>query len=339
MHSTWLTALLCLIVLAAAGCTSKVKQQEVVVYTSRDRLFSEPVFKAFENETGIKVNAVYDTGATKTAGLANRLIAEKNNPQADVFWNSEAGKTIVLKQSGVLEPYCSPNAAEIPEKFKDPECYWAGFGARARAIIYNKNLVNETDAPKSIYDLTQPKWRGKVALGNAWLGTMATHHAALFLLLGDDKAKEFFHDLKDNDVKMLVGNTAVRDAVSSGEVPVGLIDTSDAFEAVFDGKPVAIVYPDQGENEMGAMLIPNTVALVKGGPNPENGRKFVDFMLSRSMERELVNSVSSQIPLKSGIEVPPHVKTVEELKIMDVDFEKVAAKMNETNQYLLELFT
>ncbi|MBN1806662.1 MAG: hypothetical protein JW837_15545 [Sedimentisphaerales bacterium] len=97
--SICLTVLLC----AFFGCRGKKsEQQQVVVYTSLDKVFSEPILKAFEKETGIKVLDVYDSEATKTTGLVNRLIAEKANPRADVFWNSEIGRTIVLKRKGVL---------------------------------------------------------------------------------------------------------------------------------------------------------------------------------------------------------------------------------------------
>ena len=86
----------------------------VVIYTSLDKVFSQPVLTQFERETGVSVKAVYDSEATKTTGLVNRLIAEKDQPQADVFWNSETGRTIVLKRKGVLAPYKSPSAADSP---------------------------------------------------------------------------------------------------------------------------------------------------------------------------------------------------------------------------------
>ncbi|MDI7277711.1 MAG: iron ABC transporter substrate-binding protein, partial [Anaerolineae bacterium] len=79
--------------LLPAGCRGR--EQTVVVYTSRDQLYAEPILKGFERDTGIRVRAVYDTGATKTVGLTNRLLAEKDHPQADVFWNSEVARTIV----------------------------------------------------------------------------------------------------------------------------------------------------------------------------------------------------------------------------------------------------
>src|SRR5262245_58525767 len=107
------------------------KTDEVTVYVSTDRVFSEPVLKAYERQTGVKVNAVYDTEETKSTGLANRLLAEKNNPQADVFWSNEPVRTLVLESRGALTPYKSPNAEGIPATFKDPEGYWTGFSARA----------------------------------------------------------------------------------------------------------------------------------------------------------------------------------------------------------------
>jgi len=125
-------SLLAMLILSLGGCKGKEPAQEVVIYTSLDKVFSQPILEAFEKETGIKVLDVYDSEATKTTGLVNRLIAEKNNPRADVFWNSETGRTIVLKQKGVLVRYISPSASDIPAQFKDPDGCWIGFAARCR---------------------------------------------------------------------------------------------------------------------------------------------------------------------------------------------------------------
>jgi len=337
--ATWRRAFVVLAVLAVlvmppAACGNR--GGEVVVYTSRDQLYAEPVLKAFEQESGIRVRAVYDTGATKTVGLTNRLLAEKDHPQADVFWNSEVARTIILKRAGVLAPYTSPQAKDIPQRYKDPEGYWTGFGARARVIIYNTKLVSPEEAPRSLFELTQPRWRGRVALGTPVLGTMATHHTALFLRLGDEQARAFFEALAGNDVRIVVGNTAVRDAVSSGEVPVGIIDTSDAQEAIADGAPVAIVYPDQ--DSIGTLVIPNSVALIAGAPHPENGRRFIDYLLRPETEKALAWSRSAQMPLHPGVEVPSHVRRADQITTFDVDFEAVADHMDRVSAYLNQLF-
>src|SRR5438093_8240369 len=145
--------------------------REVTVYVSTDRPFAEPVLQAYEKKAGVKVNAVYDTEETKSTGLANRLIAEKARPQADVFWSNEPIRTLVLKRNAVLAPYTSPAAASIPAAFKDAEGYWTGFSARMRVIAFNTKLVSSADAPKSVFDLADAKWKGQVAIADPRFGT------------------------------------------------------------------------------------------------------------------------------------------------------------------------
>ncbi len=155
---------------------------EVVVYTSEDRVFSEPVLQQFEKKTGIKVRAIYDTEETKSTGLVNRLIAEKDNPQADVFWSGDPVRPALLEFKGLITPYFSSVAADIPKIYKDEDGHWTGFSARARIILYNTNLVSMDERPLSLFDLTKPVWRGQVAIANPLFGTTSIHMAALFPL-------------------------------------------------------------------------------------------------------------------------------------------------------------
>jgi len=331
--------LITFLIVLAIGCGKPQKQ--VVVYTSLDQIYSEPILNEFEKITSITVKAVYDTEATKTTGLVNRLIAEKDNPQADVFWNNEIARTIVLKNKGVLAPYVSPSAKDIPDQFKDRTGYWVGFAARARIIIYNTDLVRDEDAPRSIFDLTKDEWRGVVAIANPLFGTTATHAAALFELLGEEKAKKYFTDLKDNEVVIVDGNAVVRDQVADGELKVGLTDTDDANSAIEDGKPVKIIYPDQ--EGIGTLVIPNTVSLVAGCRHPEEGKKLIDYLLSLEVEEKLANCRSVQMPLHPGVKAPEKVPTVNSIKAMGeagtpLDFEKVADRIEETARYLQKEF-
>jgi iron(III) transport system substrate-binding protein len=155
-------------VAALVGCRgseqSATAQRAVTIYVSTDRVFSEPVLREYEKRTGVRVNAVYDTEETKSTGLANRLIAEQARPQADVFWSNKPVRTLVLKSRGVLTPYRSPSAEGIPSALIDPEGYLTGFSARIRVIAYNTKLVKPEEAPRSIFDLADPKWRGQVAM-------------------------------------------------------------------------------------------------------------------------------------------------------------------------------
>ncbi len=324
-----------LIIAIVAGC-AKTGEKEVVVYTSVDQIFSEPVLKEFEKKTGIKVNVVYDVEASKTTGLVNRLIAEKERPVADVFWNSEIGRTIALKKQGVLEQYRSASAGDIPPAFKDSEDYWTGFAARARVLIYNTNLLKEEDLPESIFELADARWKGKVALGYPLFGTTATHVAALYSALGKEKTEAYLRALKANDVVIVDGNAVARDIVVNGELPVAFTDTDDVNVAVQAGKPVRMIFPDR--KGLGTLFIPNTVALIKGSPHPEEGKKMIDYLLSHGVERRLAFSESAQVPVRSIVERPSNVPSFGSFKVMDADYYSIADNMDRSARFSQELF-
>jgi iron(III) transport system substrate-binding protein len=317
------------------GCT-KTDQKEVVIYTSLDQIFSEPILSDFEKNTGIKVKAVYDVEASKTVGLVNRLLAEKGHPRCDVFWNSEVGRTIFLKQKGLFTPYTSPSAKDISLQFKDKDGYWTGFAARARVLVYNINLLKESDLPKSIFELTKPQWKGKVAMGYPVFGTTATHMAALYATLGQEKTETFLKALKANEVVIVDGNSVVRDMVVEGQLPIGFTDTDDVNVAIQAGKPVKMLYPDR--DGPGTLLIPNTVALINHAPHPEQGKKLIDYLLSREVESKLAFFESAQMPIRDGVKTPPHVPNFSSIKSIKVDYYDVAANLEKSDRFCQSLF-
>lgn len=306
--------------------------QEVTIYVSTDRVFSEPVLRAYEQKTGVRVNAVYDTEETKSTGLANKLLAEKNRPQADVFWSNEPVRTLVLKKNVVLTPYDSPNAKGIPATFQDPENYWTGFSARSRVIVYNTNLVKPEEAPKSIFDLADPKWKGQTAIADPRFGSTSFHVAALYAALGDEQADDFFRRLKANDVKIAPGNSVVRDMVARGEVKVGLTDTDDVNVALEDKQPVAMVFPDR--EGIGVPVMPNMVSLIANAPHPEAGKRLIDYLLSPEVERMLAQSEAVQIPLHAGVEGPKNLPALASIKPMTLDYGKAADRVEDVTRRL-----
>ncbi|MBC8550517.1 MAG: extracellular solute-binding protein, partial [Candidatus Brocadiales bacterium] len=263
------------------GC-AQYDSNEVVVYVSEDQVFSEPILKDFESDTGIRVKAVYDTEETKSTGVMNRLIAEKGNPQADVYWANEPIRAIVLKQKGISEKYYSPNSDGIPSNFKDPRGYWTGFSARARVLV-----VNAEEAPSSILAYIDEKWRNKGVVANPLFGTTTSWVAALFTIWNEDKAGSFMEKMRQNGTKMSTSNGESTMLVANKEFVFSLVDSDDATNAIRDGKPVRQVYPDQEEGGLGCLVLPNAAVLIKGGPNPENGREFIDYVLSSQTERKL----------------------------------------------------
>ncbi len=343
-HPRWMAAtflvgmvIIGLTLLSLTACQVNETKDTVVVYTSLDQLFSEPVLNDFESQTGIQVKAVYDVEAAKTTGLVSRLIAENSRPQADVFWSSEYAQTLLLKEQGVLAPYDSPSASGIPTQYRDPESYWTGFAARARVLIVNIELVPQERYPQSIFDLLDPVWgEAEVGIANPLFGTTATHAAALFATLGPNEAQEFFEALRERKVRVVDGNSVVRDMVVSGELRVGLTDTDDAHIALVKGQPVEMIFPDQ--NGLGTLIIPNTVALINGAPHPEEAKHLVDFLLSPEVEARLAHSESWQMPVRQTIDIPPDMPQLQDIRGMAVQPSDVAEQMPASSAWLKQAF-
>lgn len=321
---------------AATGCRSPEPARDVdrtvTIYVSTDRVFSEPVLREYERRSGVTVNAVYDTEETKSTGLANRLLAENARPRADVFWSNEPVRTLVLKARGVLAPYRSPSAEGIPAALIDPEGYWTGFSARARVIAYNTKLVKPQDAPQSVLDLADPKWRGQVAMADPRFGSTSFHVAALYAIAGDEKMDDFFRRLKANGVRVVDGNSVVRDLVARGEVKVGLTDTDDVNVAIEDGQPVGMVLPDK--EGLGVPVMPNMVSLIANAPHPDEARRLIDYLLSTDVERQLAQSEAVQIPLHAGVQGPKNMPAIETFQPMMLDYAKAASRVEDVTNRL-----
>jgi iron(III) transport system substrate-binding protein len=306
---------------------SRQAERSVTIYVSTDRVFSEPVLREYEERTGVRVHPVYDTEETKSTGLANRLIAEKERPQADVFWSNEPVRTLVLKSRGVLAPYRSPSAQGIPSALLDPEGYWTGFSARIRVIAYNTKLVKPDEAPRSVFDLAEPKWRGRVAMADPRFGSTSFHVAALYAMAGDEKMDDFFRRLKANGVRVVDGNSVVRDLVARGEVTVGLTDTDDVNVAIEDKQPIAMVLPDAAG--LGVPVMPNMVSLIANAPHSDEGRQLIDYLLSADVERQLAQSEAVQIPVHAGVAGPKNVPSIDTFKPMTLDYTKAANRVED----------
>src|SRR6516225_2164449 len=289
----------------------------VVVYVSHDQVFSEPILKDFEKETGIRVRAVYDTEETKSAGAMNRLIAEKDNPQADVYWANEPIRAEVLRQRGIAAPFISSNAAGIPETFRDPNGFWTGFAARARVLIVRRGV---SPRPTSVLSYADPRWRKRAVIANPLFGTTTDQIAALFVLLGDERARTFMQGLHANGVKLAPSNGDSADQVAHGQFAFSLVDSDDVVNRMTQGEPVTMVYPDQGPDEIGCFIVPNAAVLIAGSPHQEAGKKLIDYLLSPETERKLAVSEAAQIPLHPNTSPPPQLKPIESIKVMKVDY-------------------
>jgi iron(III) transport system substrate-binding protein len=335
------------LLLCCTGCPRN--EPRVVVYCAQDQEFATAVFDTFRERTGLPVVPKYDTEADKSVSLYRELLAEKARPRCDVFWNNEILSTIRLQKQGLLEPYDSPAAKPYPSEAKAADHTWHAFATRARILIVNSRLVAEKDRPRSLLDLAQSRWRGRVVMARPQFGTSATQAACLFDVLGDERARKYYLDLKTNGVQLAPGNKQVAEWVGNGttpqgqEVAVGVTDTDDAMEEVRAGHPVAILYPDRdapADGRMGTLFIPNTLAILKDSPNPEGARRLVDYLLSAEVEKRLAEAEIHQVPLNPEVKaaLPREIETPRSVRAMKVDFVKAAEMWEQVQQFLRREF-
>jgi iron(III) transport system substrate-binding protein len=261
-----------------------------VLYCAQDQEFAAQILPAFTHRTGLAVAPQYDTEANKSVSLYEALVREAARPRCDVHWNNEILSTIRLQRQGLLEPYCSPAAESFPASAHAPDHSWHAFAARARVLLVHTQLVPESARPRSLLELTDPRWKGRVAMAKPHFGTSATQAACLFAVLGRDEAQRFYRDLRSNDVQIVPGNKQVAEGVGQGQFAVGITDTDDALIEIEAGRPVVMIFPDghrPAADRLGTLFIPNTVALLRGSPNPEGGRKLIDYLLSEEVEARL----------------------------------------------------
>jgi iron(III) transport system substrate-binding protein len=324
---------------------------EVVLYTSSDMHIAQPIIKAFTEKTGIEVRIVGDTEATKTTGLVERLIAERETPRADVWWSNEALGSIALARDSILAPSLTKAEGDFkggwPKELRAADKTWYGFGQRARVIAYNTNRVTKANAPTRLRDLLASQYSSRVGMARPQFGTTRTHIAAIVALHGQEEAREFLTKLRDHGVRLYEGNSAVVQALSTGEIDVGLTDTDDVVAAQRNTWPVAMSFegvdkPDPrraaqaGLKAVGTIVIPNTVGTVRGGPHPNEALRLLNYLLSADVERALAQSDSANMPIREAlakelkIQMPEHVA--------DVTMEAVAEALPYADKLIAELF-
>lgn len=292
------TIYLSLLFILNTSCSQQTNQENVVVYTAVDQVYSEKILRGFEEETGITVKAVYDAEASKAVGLEQRLLSEKESPKADLFWNSEFMRTARLAQNEVFAEF-APDSGTIPDvRYLSPDKLWFGMGARSRVFIVNTKEVSPQQYPKSLLDLIDPKFKGKIAISSPFSGSTSTHFAALYLKYGEKKFIQFLEGLKANEVALLAGNSVVKDNVGYGRYAFGLVDTDDALVGIEQGLPVEMVYYDQEGS--GVFSFFQTISVVKMGPNPANAARLFNYLLTEEIEKELIRLKAVQFPLLSS---------------------------------------
>ena len=218
----------------------------LVLYCAHDEELARGVIARFEEETGIQVDVRYDEEANKSLGLMQMLLAEREVPRADVFWNKQLMGTVRLQSEGVLQPYHGSGWNRIPQRFRDPGAHWVGFAARSRVFIVNTD--NMTATPEDILQRLNHESLTGFAIAEPLFGITLSHYCVLSDQWGIDALKEWHDDLRDRGVRVVRGNSMVKDLVAEGVCDVGFTDTDDAFAAVDAGGHAASEAERTGDN-------------------------------------------------------------------------------------------
>ena len=285
------------------GCRPSC-ENVVVVYTSQDQIYAQQILAEFTRETGIHVLPLFDSESAKTTGLMNRIIAERRRPQCDVFWSNEEMMMRKLGRRGLLDD------API-----------ASFGYRSRRLVVNTNFVNP-NAPINLKQLTSPQWKGRIAIAYPLFGTTAAHFMSLRAAWGKDAWEQWCRDLVKNKALIVDGNSAVVRLVGMGEAWLGLTDFDDATVGLRKQLPIKMLPLTQEFS-----VIANSVALIRDGPNPQNARRFQEYLQRRQTQERLL-----ALGALEGI-APP-----EKTAFLETDWESVLDDFETTYAWLSETF-
>ena len=306
----------------------------VVLYTSADDEIARAVLDAFQSKTRVRVRVVGDTEATKSTGLTQRLLDEREASKADVWWSSEPLGTVRLARAGVFDTTWPASSDAVGDEDRPSGLMgngWRGISQRARVLLYNTNRVKAGQAPSALRELTDPRWKGQVALAKPQFGTTRSHLAFLVSRAGRDATRDWLVAMKENGVHLYDGNAAVTRGVAFGEVTIGLADTDDAQEARRNNWPVAAVFERHdagtvtvlGLPSYGPLLLPNTVGVTAHAPHPESARRLADYLCSSEVERIMAAHTSRHIPVREEIrrdfadQCPPNPAVVESFDALE----------------------
>ncbi|MEU9337062.1 iron ABC transporter substrate-binding protein [Streptomyces sp. NPDC048290] len=289
----------------------------LVVYSGRSEELIAPLLKDMEKATGAKVEVRYGDSAE----LAAQLLEEGDRTKADLFFSQDAGALGALGANGRLAELPQKSLDEVDQVFRAEDGTWVGVSGRARVIAYNADKVK--DAPVSVDELTEPKWKGKVAYAptNASFQAFVT---GMRVMKGDDATRTWLKDFKANDPQVLEKNGAVLDAVDAGEAELGLINHyywyEKAAEVGEDKLNAKLSFPTKGDP--GALVNVAGVGILKGTDAGATAQKAVDFLLSQQAQTYFADE-THEYPLAAGVAGNSELPALDSIGTPEIDLSKL----------------
>jgi iron(III) transport system substrate-binding protein len=293
----------------------KAEEKRLSLYTSFGADLYNPIAEAFTKETGIAVDVVF----AGTGEVLNRIKGEAAAPQGDVMLGGGAESFEAYRT--YFEAYKVKDDAAVLPAFKATDNLWYGYDALPMVIAYNKNLVKDTEAPKGWKDLTDPKWKGKIAMADAnKSGTSFVQVATMLTIFGrdDNKGWDVIKGVVAN-AKILGSSSLPPKGVNDGEYPLALTHENAVWKFAKAGGPIAMVYPAEG-----TATIPDSAAVIKGAKHPQNARVFMDWLFSKSGQQVAVTL--GLRPVRSDVTPPEGLVALDKVKLINLDIPWASSK-------------
>lgn len=298
----------------SASATATGDPNAVVVYSGRSEDLVAPLLAEFTTQTGIPVEVRYGD----TAELAAQLIEEGDASPADLYFGQDAGALGALDAAGMCAPLPAGAADAVPDLYKSAGGTWTGITGRARVIAYDPKQVPEQDVPTSIFDLTDPKWKGQVAIAPT-NGSFQAFVTAMRVSQGDDATRQWLQGLIDNDVQTFEKNSLIRDAVDAGQAQLGLINHyywyERAAEVGEENMNVQIAFAKPGDP--GALVNVAGACVLTPAGNADGAGALLSWMLTPETQKWFVDN-TWEYPLVEGVSGPEGVPPLADLKGPDI---------------------
>lgn len=309
-----------------SGLGDDVSTGRLVIYSGRSEALLQPVLDAFSEEYP-EIEISFKAGSNSE--LANAILEEQANPQADVFITTEVFTAQVLAMQGAFQPYNPDTDVSFPPGYVSPDNLWVGLTMRARVIIYNTDLVSEIELLTSINELTNEKWRGQVATTSSTNGSMLAQIASMRQILGDEATESWLTSLIDNDTTFFGGHTDVRKAVGAGEFALGLVNHYYYHLQLAEGSNVGVIYPDQREDQIGLLTNATAAAVIRNANNASSAETFIDFLLSETGQL-LFAEQNYEYPILSGIATHIDIQPLDNLQMAEINVALAAEELDGT---------
>ena len=317
--------------LAVCAGWSPAAAQEVTVLCNYEVDWCEAMKAAYEKTTGQKAVFIRRTDGESLA----QIRAEKANPRADVYHAAESASAKALAAEGLLEAYKSPMVPELHDwaqkiaednKYFQTPIYTGVLGWGYNTELLAKKKLPE---PKCWKDLANPVYKDEIQMANPGSsGTAFNTVSTILQLMGEDQGFKFLAAMNKNVNQYTRSGSAGIRAAGKGETTIGITFLHDSVAQTVQGYPVKTVAPCEGT---GYEIISS--AIIKGGPNPEGAKKWMDFVLSPAGQNVALTVGKFQIPSNRNAQIHPMAPKPADVKLIKLDLDKYGSK--EGREYLL----